>query len=575
MNMMLEQFKTIFDRPEKVKKLREVILDLAVRGKLVEQDPSDESASILLERIREEKKRLIKEKKIKSEKPLADIEDDEKPYELPKGWEFTRMRNLSENIHYGYTASATTTDTFVKFLRITDIQNNMVNWDTVPYCEIDDTKLNSCKLKKNDILIARTGGTIGKSFIVKNVEYTAVFASYLIRVIPLTRSYPDYLKLFLETPLYWKQLIEKSQGTGQPNVNAVSLSELIMPLPPLREQKRIVEKVDSLMLFCDMLEKALEKKVKYGSLSAKSVFNSIGNVNSIEELEESLKFIMANFKDLTLGDNAIKELKNAILQLAIQGKLVTQNPDDEPASVLLERILEEKERLIKEKKIKREKALMEISEDEKPFELPIGWKWSYINEIAFVTKLAGFEYTKYLSSSITNNGDVPIVRAQNIKMNNFIDNTKEFISFELSEKLNRSALYKKCILITFIGAGIGEAAIFDNVNRYHLAPNVAKMEVFNNFYMNIDEKYVLYYIMSSIGQKDIFRFLKATAQPSLSMETIRKVRIPIPPLEEQKRIVEKVDSLMQLCDDLETKIEKSKKYSEKLMESILKSSFLA
>ncbi|ALB45689.1 restriction endonuclease subunit S [Clostridium beijerinckii] len=575
MNMMLEQFKTIFDRPEKVKKLREVILDLAVRGKLVEQDPSDESASILLERIREEKKRLIKEKKIKSEKPLADIEDDEKPYELPKGWEFTRMRNLSENIHYGYTASATTTDTFVKFLRITDIQNNMVNWDTVPYCEIDDTKLNSCKLKKNDILIARTGGTIGKSFIVKNVEYTAVFASYLIRVIPLTRSYPDYLKLFLETPLYWKQLIEKSQGTGQPNVNAVSLSELIMPLPPLREQKRIVEKVDSLMLFCDMLEKALEKKVKYGSLSAKSVFNSIGNVNSIEELEESLKFIMANFKDLTLGDNAIKELKNAILQLAIQGKLVTQNPDDEPASVLLERILEEKERLIKEKKIKREKALMEISEDEKPFELPIGWKWSYINEIAFVTKLAGFEYTKYLSSSITNNGDVPIVRAQNIKMNNFIDNTKEFISFELSEKLNRSALYKKCILITFIGAGIGEAAIFDNVNRYHLAPNVAKMEVFNNFYMNIDEKYVLYYIMSSIGQKDIFRFLKATAQPSLSMETIRKVRIPIPPLEEQKRIVEKVDSLMQLCDELETKIEKSKKYSEKLMESILKSSFLA
>lgn len=573
--MMLEQFKTIFDRPEKVKKLREVILDLAVRGKLVEQDPSDESASILLERIREEKKRLIKEKKIKSEKPLADIEDDEKPYELPKGWEFTRMRNLSENIHYGYTASATTTDTFVKFLRITDIQNNMVNWDTVPYCEIDDTKLNSCKLKKNDILIARTGGTIGKSFIVKNVEYTAVFASYLIRVIPLTRSYPDYLKLFLETPLYWKQLIEKSQGTGQPNVNAVSLSELIMPLPPLREQKRIVEKVDSLMLFCDMLEKALEKKVKYGSLSAKSVFNSIGNVNSIEELEESLKFIMANFKDLTLGDNAIKELKNAILQLAIQGKLVTQNPDDEPASVLLERILEEKERLIKEKKIKREKALMEISEDEKPFELPIGWKWSYINEIAFVTKLAGFEYTKYLSSSITNNGDVPIVRAQNIKMNNFIDNTKEFISFELSEKLNRSALYKKCILITFIGAGIGEAAIFDNVNRYHLAPNVAKMEVFNNFYMNIDEKYVLYYIMSSIGQKDIFRFLKATAQPSLSMETIRKVRIPIPPLEEQKRIVEKVDSLMQLCDELETKIEKSKKYSEKLMESILKSSFLA
>ena len=222
-----------------VGELKNAVLSLAVKGKLVPQDESDEPASALLERIREEKDSLVKEKKIKKENPLLEISEDEIPYELPKGWKWIRMRELAQNIHYGYTASAKTDNTGVKFVRITDIQNNMVNWETVPYCDIDDKKLESCKLENNDILIARTGGTIGKSFIVENVEYSAVFVSYLIRVIPLKSINPRYLKLFLETPLYWRQLISKSQGTGQPNVNSVSLSELVMPLPSINEQERM------------------------------------------------------------------------------------------------------------------------------------------------------------------------------------------------------------------------------------------------------------------------------------------------------------------------------------------------
>lgn len=272
-------------------------------------------------------------------------------------------------------------------------------------------------------------------------------------------------------------------------------------------------------------------------------------------------------------EQLISKLRQSILQEAVQGKLAPQDPNDEPASLLLQKIKEEKERLIKEGKIKKEKPLPPISEDEIPYELPKGWELVYINDIAFVTKLAGFEYTKYLSTAISNKGDVPIIRAQNIKMNKFIENTEEFISYDLSEKLNRSAVYKKCLLMTFIGAGIGEVAIFDKNTRFHLAPNVAKIEIFNNFSFNIDEKYILYYLMSEIGQNDIFRFQKATAQPSLSMETIRKVRTPIPPLNEQKRIVEKVDQLMALCDELEKNIEQSKKDSELLMQSVLQEAF--
>ncbi|WP_213996912.1 restriction endonuclease subunit S [Tepidanaerobacter syntrophicus] len=272
-------------------------------------------------------------------------------------------------------------------------------------------------------------------------------------------------------------------------------------------------------------------------------------------------------------EQLISKLRKNILQEAVQGKLVPQDPNAEPASVLLERIKEEKERLIKEGKIKKGKPLPPIAEDEIPYELPKGWEWVYINDIAFVTKLAGFEYTKYLSTAISESGDVPIIRAQNIKMNKFIENANEFISYDLSEKLSRSAVYKKCLLMTFIGAGIGEVVIFNKNNRFHLAPNVAKIEIFNNFSFNIDEKYILYYLMSESGQNEIFRFQKATAQPSLSMDTIRKVRIPIPPLSEQKRIVQKVDQLMALCNELEKNIEQSKKDSELLMQSVLQEAF--
>ena len=271
-NAEIEEFNNeVHCQEQLISKLRQSILQEAVQGKLVPQDPNDEPASVLLERIKEEKERLIKEGKIKKEKPLPPITVDEIPYELPEGWEWVRLKEMTENIHYGYTASAIYNDTGIKFLRITDIQDNKVNWDTVPFCEIEEGKLKTYLLRNNDILIARTGGTIGKSFIVKDIKHNAVFASYLIRVISLQGVNPDYIKLFLETPLYWEQLIRKSKGTGQPNVNAVSLSNLVIPLPPLNEQKRIVEKVDQLMALYNELERNIKQSKKDCELLMQSV----------------------------------------------------------------------------------------------------------------------------------------------------------------------------------------------------------------------------------------------------------------------------------------------------------------
>ncbi len=250
-------FDTLFTTEESIDQLKQTILQLAVMGKLVSQDPNDEPASTLLEKIAKEKAKLIKEGKIKKQKPLPKISEDEKLFDLPEGWVWTRLGNLSANVHYGYTASAIHGDSGIRLLRITDIQNNSVDWGTVPGCEIDEKKANDYLLENDDVLIARTGGTIGKSYLVENIDVKAVFASYLIRVQRIKTMYSPFIKTFLGSQIYWQQLYENSMGTGQPNVNATALKGLLFPLPPLPAQHRIVAKVDELMALCDTLKERL------------------------------------------------------------------------------------------------------------------------------------------------------------------------------------------------------------------------------------------------------------------------------------------------------------------------------
>jgi type I restriction enzyme S subunit len=245
-----------------VKKLRELILELAVRGKLVPQDPNDEPASVLLERIAAEKAQLVKDKKIKKQKALPEVDESEFLFNRPNGWIWTRLGHLSSDIHYGYTASAKPDSDGVRLLRITDIQNDKVNWSTVPACDITNDKAKSYLLENDDILIARTGGTIGKSYLVENIDLQAVFASYLIRVKRIQAVYAPFIKVFLGSQLYWKQLIENSAGTGQPNVNATALKQLLFIVPPFKQQKRIVAKVDELMVLCDQLEQQTEASIE-------------------------------------------------------------------------------------------------------------------------------------------------------------------------------------------------------------------------------------------------------------------------------------------------------------------------
>ena len=249
--------------------LKKSVLQEAVQGKLVPQNPDDEPASVLLERIRAEKQELIKAGKIKKDKhesvivtrdkiPYEIIDGkerciaDEVLFEIPETWCWCRWGELSQSIQYGYNAPAKETGR-IKMVRISDIQDNKVLWDTVPFCDIDEESIETYLLKPNDILFARTGGTVGKSYLVKAVPEEAIYAGYLIRTRYSNSLSPEYLKFFMESELYWNQLRNGTIATAQPNCNGKTLANMFVPVPPLAEQKRIVEKIEELIQYCDKL----------------------------------------------------------------------------------------------------------------------------------------------------------------------------------------------------------------------------------------------------------------------------------------------------------------------------------
>ena len=284
-----------------------------------------------------------------------------------------------------------------------------------------------------------------------------------------------------------------------------------------------------------------------------------------------------------------KQLKNSILQWAIQGKLVPQNPKDEPAQKLLEKIRAEKDRLIKEGRIKKDKKESIIYrgddnkhyekighsdtkciDDEIPFEEPAGWAWAKINNIAFVTKLAGFEYTEYIAENLQPTG-IPLFKGKNVQNGKIIYHFEAYIPEKLSDELPRSQITKKCLLTPYVGT-IGNIGIHNKEGKYHLGSNVGKIEVFNpEKEALIMEEYLHYYLMSSTGYSELTKYKKATAQESISIDAIRDVYVPIPPIKEQVKIVAKLEQVLPLAEEYGTAQEQLDKLNKELPEALKKS----
>ncbi|HIS87996.1 TPA: restriction endonuclease subunit S [Candidatus Avigastranaerophilus faecigallinarum] len=477
-------------------KLRKSVLQSAIQGKLTEQLATDDKVEDLLQAIKEEKELLIKEKKIKKQKPLPEITEDEIPFAIPENWKWVRLGDISYKIVDGDHNPPTGEKGKTPYIMAssTNIGNErLINLEKVRYLSEENfIKCNKRTLVKKDDILFSSVGSIG-SVIVYNEDYKLTFQRSVTVIGTRINSY--YLRIVLLSP--YCQFIFKTQssGTAQKGFYIRQVNNLLIPLPPLAEQKRIVEKLD----------------------------NVLANIGELKANEEKLSILQKNFPD---------KLKKSILQSAIQGKLTEQLATDDNVEDLLQAIKEEKERLIKEKKIKKQKPLLEITEEEIPFEIPKNWKWVRLGKV--IELISGRDLTK---DKYNNNYEgIPyITGASNFNNNNLIID-------RWTDKATSIAV-KNDILLTCKGT-IGEIIVLKE-DKVHIARQIMAIRL---LYGNFD--YIKWYIISQI---DKLKSMGKSIIPGISREMILNYLIPLPPLAEQKRIVEKLDKL--LADIEELKIE--------------------
>ena len=563
--VLLERhFDTAFAAPDGIQRLRELILTLAMQGKLVPQDPKDQPASELLKAVEAERQRLVKEEKIKQPKSLPEIKLEDLPYGLPQGWEWVRLGEIGKtNIGLTY-APSDLSDTGTPVLRSNNIQNGKLDLTALKRVNKDIKK--NVLVQQGDLLICARNGSkalVGKTALITGLSEAMAFGAFM----SIFRSRVNrFLLYFINSPLFRRMIDEVNTMTIN-QITQNNLRSTICPLPPIAEQHRIVAKIDRLMARCDELEKLRGDRNQKRITIHTAALDRLLTAKESNDFSTAWRFITQHFGELYSVKENVAELRKAILELAVMGKLVPQDPTDEPASELLRAIKAERQKLVKEKKLKIGQLTNDTKGINEDIEIPATWSWVKGVDLFFITKLAGFEYTKHIN--LLDVGEVPVIRAQNVKpLEINIDNLK-YIDLKTSNFLERCALTKEALLVTFIGAGIGDVALFDFQERWHLAPNVAKMEPFIGCEDKVKLRYVAYFLNSPIGRNEIFKHLKSTAQPSISMGTIRDIDYPLPPLLEQQRIVAKVDQLMACCDELEKQIDAATSKRTELLNALM------
>ena len=517
-----------------IKKLRELILELAVRGKLVPQNPKDESASVLLEKIAKEKARLIKEGKIKKEKPLQEISEDEKPFELPSSWSWTRLGNItnygiSDKVEPGQVSESTW------ILELEDVEKGTSKLLQKIRCNVRKFQSSKNKFNKGDVIYGKLRPYLDK-VIIANEDGVCT-----TEMIPL-KSYkcltPQFLRLVMKSPYFIHYADESTHGMNLPRLGTDKARLALFPLVCEHLQHRIVAKVDELTTLCDKLEQQQSDSNTAHETLVETLLASFTSAADANEFDEAWQSIADNFDVLFTDEQSIDQLKQTILQLAVMGKLVPQNPKDEPASVLLKNITSEKACLIKEGKIKKEKSLPEISEDEKTYNLPKSWEWARLTDVYYSISPSG----KTLKSSETvEKGSYPVV-----------DQGKSYIA-GYTENAN--------LLIKIPGPVIifGDHTMEMKYINFNFVAGADGTKILRPYKM--DERYFYIYLLSyKLENKGYARHFKV----------LNDNLIALPPLLEQHRIVAKIDELMAVCDKLKARLKEAQTTQIHLADAILK-----
>ena len=550
---LLEEFNVVIDTPEGLTELRSLILGLAVRGKLVPQDPEDESVSDLLEKIEDERQRLYKAKEIRKPKNLDPITGDEIICALPSNWEWVKLGNITNQITDGTHHTPNYKDVGVHFLSIKDISSGYLDFSDTRFISREEHEelIQRCNPQNGDILFTRIG-TLGVNVVIQTDIEFSIFVSVGLLKFDQDSIYPHFLANVLNSPLLHDQYEKVKAGGSHTNkLNLTSMYDLLIPLPPLAEQHRIVQKIESLFAEVDELEAKLNRQAKLDEKLQLAVNADVQQAPDAEASKSAWSFIITNFDTLYHTPEAIDNLKKNILNEAVRGRLVPQNPNDEPASELLKKIEAEKQRLYEEGEIRKPKKLTPVNEQKPPFIIPESWEWCYFEKLCEIE-------TNLVDPK--NYEDYPHIAPNNIEKET--GKLLPFNTIKVDGVKSKKHLFKKNrILYSKIRPRLSKLVMVDfiglcSADMYPLNP-----------YTRID--YFFFYMLSSTFYSQVIKTDTRVAMPKTNQSELNKTLVPLPPLEEQHRIVQRIEELFAICDRFKAQLEQREKVNERLVKGLV------
>ncbi len=552
-DFLFDDFDRLIQSPESVHRLRRFILDLAVRGKLVEQDPNDEPASELLKRIVAEKARLVKEGEIITKAPAPSGKPVEQDFLTPANWTIAKLADIS-NIVMGQSPQGETYNTYREGVPLI---NGPVEFSEGPFGktiinQYTAAPTNCCN--KGDFLICVRGSTTGRTNIAGS---GACIGRGVAAIQPVFDD--DFIRFFLWSMR--KRIISMGRGAAFPSITRKQLETLPVPLPPLAEQHRIVAKVDELMALCDQLEAArAEREATRDRLATASLARLNAPDPDPATFRHDVTFALNNLIPLTARPDQIKALRQTILNLAVRGKLVPQDPNDEPASELLKRIAEEKAILTKNREIRRKKPLPQIEEATEPFPIPRKWMWTPLGNLCHLVTDGTHHTPRYIDKG------VPFLSVKDVSSGSVdFSNVRHISEDQHRELCKRCCPEKGDILLTKVGT-TGIAVPIKTDRSFSIFVSVALLKFSAE---NLAQDYLCHLLNSPFVRQQSKDNTQGIGNQNLVLRLINGFALPIPPLAEQRRIVAKVDELMALCDRLEASLVTGDETQGQLLQTLL------
>ncbi|MCF9538796.1 restriction endonuclease subunit S [Vibrio parahaemolyticus] len=532
-----------------IKKLRELIIELAIQGKLTASLDFKGSAKKSVEDAIVAKFNLSKERNIRGDKETY---SSDRAKGFPLHWETICVGQVAhvlggKRVPKGYKLSEQPTD-FV-YLRVTDMKNQSIDESDLRYISEEVFKqISRYTINTGDVYVT-IAGTIGAvGTIPPHLDGMSLTENAAKLV--FSGLSKKYLVTVLQSSFVTRQFNDAVNQMAQPKLSLNSIKHTCIPIPPLEEQEYIADKVDELMALCDQLEQQTEASIEAHQVLVTTLLDTLTNSADADELMQNWARISEHFDTLFTTEESIDQLKQTILQLAVMGKLVPQDPSDEPAAELLKRIAEEKAQLVKEKKIKKQKALPPIAEDEKPFELPSGWEWCRLDDICFgITSGSTPPKVNFNGSE-----GIPYLKVYNIREQKIdFEYKPQFVDNDCHKtKLARSVLYPGDVVMNIVGPPLGKIAIIPDT---YPEWNCNQAITFFRPIVPQLNKYIYTYLTAG-SFLDSIELIGTAGQDNISVTKSRSILLPTPPLREQKRIVNKVHELFLLCNSLKMRLRK-------------------